>query len=271
LPYFRYVLLTMKTGAALSYERAVSHPQAERMVYEVLRDKGRKPCRPFHERMRELEDSVSGGANLPEGSLRFAAQYFQKTTRTIRTWCAMNVFPTATRTAGGHWRIPFDDIMKATTPANSRAPKTTLGLRGRKQFLSAPMKLLLVFRSMIRAAELATPLSSAEKKRIFDRLMEHINPISSDTVLRAEVGRLWVQAEFERLEELLQARSWQDAPTSEARGRARGFSVAELARTAGVDRATVYRWRKTEPWLDSLIRELQRRVRAGTKLGCQAG
>jgi len=143
----------MKRTSTLLYESMLSQPRCEELVYHVLRDKGRRPCRPLHLRLRELEDSISGGSNIPEGSLRLAALHFQKDVRTIRRWCARGVFPTAKRTAGGHWRIPFEDICKAHPPADSRSPKTSLGLRGRKRFLRAPVQLLIVFLVMLKPYE----------------------------------------------------------------------------------------------------------------------
>ena len=250
------------------FELLVSHPGLEQLVYQVLREKGRNPCRPFHQRLHELEDSITGGANLPEGSLRLAALHFHKDVRTIRRWCAAGVFPTATRSQGGHRRIPFDDLCKVRTPANSRLPKTTLGLRARKSFLSGPVKFLLLFHSVVRALEtIRGPLSHEERQNIFQKLLAHLDPVSShgEEGLGSKIGQMWVQAEFERLEEQLRASSWQEPPNGPHRAswqtHARGFSLTAFAASAGVHRTTVYRWRKADPWLDDLLKDMKARVR----------
>jgi hypothetical protein len=238
------------------------------LVYEVFREKGCNPCRPLGQRLDELKDFISDGANIPEGSLRLAALHFQKDSRTIRRWCVAGVFPTATRSKGGHWRIPFDDIFQVRTPANSRLPKTTLGLRARKRFLAGPVKLLLLFHSVVRALSTVNgTLNREQQNNVFQTLRAHLEPGSSSGrgVLSNKIGKMWVQAEFERLQEKLRASSWQEPPNGEQSAsrqrKARGFGLTEVAENAGVHRTTLYRWRKAEPWLDKLLRDLKTRVR----------
>src|SRR5262245_58806400 len=71
------------------------------------------------QRMNRIEDRM-----VEDGSLKFAALYYQKDPRTIRRWCEKGFFSSASRTPGKHWRIPFNKIEEA---------EVTMGKRDRRK------------------------------------------------------------------------------------------------------------------------------------------
>jgi hypothetical protein len=115
----------------------------------LLRTFGLEPSATLEERMEKVEDRI-----VEDGSLKFAALYYQKDPRTIRRWCEKGYFPSATRTAGKHWRIPYDQIEEAEVrmeKKNGRNPKTIFGTSDWRNFRAAMRR---VFRGIRTAREI---------------------------------------------------------------------------------------------------------------------
>lgn len=47
-------------------------------------------------------------SSLPKGSLEHLAAALGKSSKQVRRYCKAGFVPGATRTLGGHWRVPFD-------------------------------------------------------------------------------------------------------------------------------------------------------------------
>lgn len=70
-------------------------------------------------------------------SLHLAAVLFGKDVRTIRRWCQQGLFPGATLTPGGHWKIPpqaIEAVRKEHPKGVGRRPRRVFGTRLWKEF-----------------------------------------------------------------------------------------------------------------------------------------
>jgi len=69
--------------------------------------------------------------------LTYPAMLFQKDVKTIKRWCEKGLFPGATKTKGGHWRIPaqaVEQVRKTHPDGFGRRPKKLFGTKIWKEF-----------------------------------------------------------------------------------------------------------------------------------------
>jgi hypothetical protein len=102
----------------------------------------RKLVTPSYLRKARLERRFenSGGRHH---SLHLAAVLFGKDVRTIRRWCQQGLFPGATLTPGGHWKIPpkvIEAVRKSYPEGFGRRHRRVFGTRVWKEFEKDMMK-----------------------------------------------------------------------------------------------------------------------------------
>src|SRR5208282_2108084 len=116
--------LSLDMMGKLVYQQQMRLPLTEDDVAFLLRFFGYNPARTEQERYEQIEDTITA-----DDSLKWAALHYGKDPRTIREWCKLGFFPSAYRTPGKHWRIPFGAIKEAEKhlPDFARKPKTLLG------------------------------------------------------------------------------------------------------------------------------------------------
>jgi hypothetical protein len=203
-------------------------PPTEREVAFLLRLFGYSPARTEDERQERIDDTITS-----DDSLKWAALHYGKDPRTIRAWCEKGFFPSAYRTPGRHWRIPFRAIREAENrlDAFARAPKT---LRGSKEWAQLRQRLKNIPKGVRAACEvyaavqdLATTEFRAKRVKVSvgavdGMLLAHETGILPWLRLRLAARRLLAGEPTKRITRQMLAREL-------------GMSVAGLYRQYGAD------------------------------------
>ena len=215
--------LSLDMLGKLVYQQQRRLPLTEDDVAFLLRFFGYNPARTEQERHERIEDTIT-----TDDSLKWAAQHYGKDPRTIREWCKLGFFPSAYRTPGKHWRIPFGAIREAEKhlPDFARKPKTLLGSKEWAQLKPRLKNIPKGVRAAFEAHAAMQDLANTE----FRKGRPKVSTAAVDAMLRAyETGIL----PYLRLR-LAARRLYAGDPT-------KPITRQMLARETGVSVATLYR------------------------------
>jgi len=158
-------------------------PLGEEEAAILLRAFDYEPARTAAERQGQIEDIIT-----TDDGLKYAALNYGKSQRTIRRWCENDLFPSARKTAGGHWRIPFDAIEEAEQHMPSgftRKPKTIFGT---KDWAELKADLKKFFRVIPTSIETDAGMRDVDSIELRSKRPPKIAPESFKALLRAIKG-----------------------------------------------------------------------------------
>lgn len=169
----------------------------------------------------------SGGRH---DSLHLAAVLFGKDVRTIRRWCQQGLFPGATLTRGGHWKIPpkvIEAVRRAHPKGVGRRPRRVFGTRVWKEFEKDMMR---VFgEGLLEAVE----MEAAFRDQSQSAFLKSAPAIGTKTLLKLKKAVATGQADYLTLRNLAR-RLYLESPD-------RRIDQRLLAAAFGIHLSTLYR------------------------------